>query len=411
MIPDRDIKITLTDISGFRKEFTNLRSLYDFAQKERDLWKEQSETIKAKHNVSDATVNSFSYLNTLTTNIENWLNELDQLDDNALQQKLNQLRQNVYIPLQQHWLWSGSPTVQPYIQCFLEHNPNVAKAFLDLVIRNKVTMNQNNIDAFNGALLGYEFLNQASDITRRRNGEKVSLGHLRNAFADSKDELFSEVSEQKVNFQEWVSETKERSTKLHRVNKKLNARTIRKQNKSFDDHLHTWASTISELEKTYEEKLRLKKPAEYWKTAAIKYRTQGIFAAIMLAIICFVALKVGIDFFQGWLSAQELQLKLNTLQGAILFGSIAAVFTFVVRVLAKITFSSFHLMRDAEEREQLTYLYLSLTHESEIDKESRDIVLQALFSRSETGLLSQEQGPKMPMAEMMSMATKGNKNG
>lgn len=68
-------------------------------------------------------------------------------------------------------------------------------------------------------------------------------------------------------------------------------------------------------------------------------------------------------------------------------------------------------MRDAEEREQLTYLYLSLTHESEIDKESRDIVLQALFSRSETGLLSQEQGPKMPMAEMMSIVTKGSKNG
>lgn len=167
MIPDRDIKITLTDISGFRKEFTNLRSLYDFAQKERDMWKEQSETIKAKHNLNDATVNSFSYLNTLTTNIENWLDELDQLDDNALQQKLNQLRQNVYVPLQQHWLWSGHPSVQPYIQCFLEHNPNVAKAFIDLVIRNKVTMNQNNIDAFNGALLGYEFLNQASDIDRK----------------------------------------------------------------------------------------------------------------------------------------------------------------------------------------------------------------------------------------------------
>ncbi|MFA0202920.1 hypothetical protein BCV23_02335 [Vibrio lentus] len=411
MIPDRDIKITLTDISGFRKEFTNLRSLYDFAQKERDLWKEQSETIKAKHNVNDATVNSFSYLNTLTTNIENWLDELEQLDDNALQQKLNQLRQNVYAPLQQHWLWSGHPSVQPYIQCFLEHNPNVAKAFIDLVIRNKVTMNQNNIDAFNGALLGYEFLNQASDITRRRNGEKVSLGHLRNAFADSKDELFSEVSELKIDFREWESETKASSTKLHRVNKKLNARTIRKQNKSFDGHLHTWTETISELENTYEEKLRLKKPAEYWKTAAEKYRTQGFIAAILLGVICLIALMVGIDFFKGWLTAQELKLKLNTLQGAILFGSIAAVFTFIVRVLAKVTFSSFHLMRDAEEREQLTYLYLSLTHESEIDKESRDIVLQALFSRSETGLLSQEQGPKMPMAEMMSMVTKGNKNG
>lgn len=179
MIPDRNIKITLTDISGDRKEFTTLRSLYDFAQKERDLWKAHSETIKAKHRVNDATVNSFSYLNNLTTNIEGWLDQLEQWDDNALQQQLNTLHQQVFTPLQQHWLWSGNPSVQPYVQCFLEHNSNVAKAFLDLVIRNKVTMNQNNIDAFNGALLGYEFLNQASDITRRRNGEKAGPTHDR----------------------------------------------------------------------------------------------------------------------------------------------------------------------------------------------------------------------------------------
>lgn len=53
-------------------------------------------------------------------------------------------------------------------------------------------------------------------------------------------------------------------------------------------------------------------------------------------------------------------------------------------------------MRDAEEREQLTYLYLSLISDQEIDENSRDIVLQALFSRSETGLLTTETGPTMP---------------
>lgn len=411
MIPDRTIKLTLADMAGFRQEFTNLRSLYDFAIKERDVWKEHSQAVESKQRTNNPTVQAFSYFQTLVTNIEQWQGSLDSWDDGQLKQQLATLQQSVFQPLPQRWLWSGNPCAQPYIQCFLKHNPQVAVAFLNYVVNNKVAMNQNDSNAFKGAMLGYEFSNQASEITKRRNGEKTSLGHLRNAFADSKNELFTEVSELKDNFQQWEAGTKAEARKIHRVSKKLNARIIRKQNKSFDDHLHTWAGTISELEKTYEEKLRLKKPAEYWKTAAEKYRTQGFVAAIFLGVVCFIALMIGIDFFKGWLTAQELKLKLNTLQGAILFGSIAAIFTFVVRVLAKVTFSSFHLMRDAEEREQLTYLYLSLTHEAEIDKESRDIVLQALFSRSETGLLSQEQGPKMPMAEMISLATKGNKNG
>ena len=53
-------------------------------------------------------------------------------------------------------------------------------------------------------------------------------------------------------------------------------------------------------------------------------------------------------------------------------------------------------MRDAEEREQLTYLYLSLNNEKKIDEKSRDIILQALFSRSETGLLTGDSAPAMP---------------
>ena len=64
-------------------------------------------------------------------------------------------------------------------------------------------------------------------------------------------------------------------------------------------------------------------------------------------------------------------------------------------------------MRDAEEREQLTYLYLALIQDVNIDQSSRDIVLQALFSRSETGLLQKDSSPSMPgLAEMIKMAIK-----
>ena len=73
-----------------------------------------------------------------------------------------------------------------------------------------------------------------------------------------------------------------------------------------------------------------------------------------------------------------------------------AAFAFLARTLSRLTFSSFHLMRDAQERTQLTYVYLSLINEDKIDKSSRDIVLQALFSHTETGLLSGDSAPTMP---------------
>lgn len=109
-----------------------------------------------------------------------------------------------------------------------------------------------------------------------------------------------------------------------------------------------------------------------------------------------MALQTGIDLFQSWLLGGETVLSVKTLPGAVLFASMAAILGFALRALSRLAFSTFHLMRDSEEREQLTYLYLSLSNESAIDKESRDIILQALFCRTETGLLSQDSGPTMP---------------
>lgn len=79
-------------------------------------------------------------------------------------------------------------------------------------------------------------------------------------------------------------------------------------------------------------------------------------------------------------------------------GVTVAVSVFLLRTLSRLTFSSFHLQRDAEEREQLSHLYLSLINEEAVDERSREIVLQALFSRAESGLLMGDSTPSMPNA-------------
>lgn len=67
-----------------------------------------------------------------------------------------------------------------------------------------------------------------------------------------------------------------------------------------------------------------------------------------------------------------------------------------IRAVSKIMFSSYHLARDAEEREQLTHVYLALIKEDAADQKDRSIILQALFSRADTGLLKDVSSPTMP---------------
>ncbi len=169
----------------------------------------------------------------------------------------------------------------------------------------------------------------------------------------------------------------------------------------FQDFLDNGRVKIHELEDTYEEKLRLEKPAEYWKRAGKKFRCQAHGWSTVLCISLAIGIALFAVFFWYWTKGQKIPIKFDTIQGVVIFSTVLALYAFLIRTFSRLAFSAFHLMRDAEEREQLTYLYLSLTKEKVIDETSRNLILQALFSRSETGLLAGESGPSMPVAHEM----------
>ncbi len=182
---------------------------------------------------------------------------------------------------------------------------------------------------------------------------------------------------------------------------------LAKNSKEFSTYLNDCVTRTSELENTYQEKLRLEKPATYWKRSARKYGIQGGLWSLALLASLLLGVYYFSEFFTDWLKGKEIDVELSTMQGVILFGSVVAIYAFMVKILSRLTFSSFHLMRDAEEREQLTYLYLALNNDQNIDEKSRDIVLQALFSRTDTGLLTAESGPTMPVvSEILKPARK-----
>ena len=83
---------------------------------------------------------------------------------------------------------------------------------------------------------------------------------------------------------------------------------------------------IQELETIYEDKLRMAKPAKYWKDAAKKFRLQGIACAALLVISLVLGVGYLSNFFTDWLTGQELIVKLNTVQGIVIFGTLLAVY-------------------------------------------------------------------------------------
>jgi hypothetical protein len=69
-----------------------------------------------------------------------------------------------------------------------------------------------------------------------------------------------------------------------------------------------------------------------------------------------------------------------------------------LHLFTKLAISCFHLSRDYRERFQLTNVFLALLREGDVkcDDQVKQIVMQALFSRSDTGLLKGEHSFKMP---------------
>lgn len=157
---------------------------------------------------------------------------------------------------------------------------------------------------------------------------------------------------------------------------------------------------IKALETSYEELLRLKKPADYWKTRATDLKSEGWRSLYWL--IGIVIVTCAMLFSLLWLTPEAM---LNSffsgdrslaVRWTIIFVTLISFLAFGIRTLTKVTFSSFHLSRDAEERERLTYVYLAMVKDSSIDKTDRHLIMQSLFSRADTGLLKDDSSPTMP---------------
>lgn len=201
---------------------------------------------------------------------------------------------------------------------------------------------------------------------------------------------------------EFARISEEYSTLYHSQEEKItelwskNDFTLKNQEERINTFLLEKQAALSNLEETYENKLRLSKPAEYWESLSTEYRKKGnkwLIYSVFLSFVIVVGLAIYIVLAPNIFNNDGdwyLMIK-----NAALLTVITSISIYLLRILVKMAMSSYHLERDAKEREQLAYFYLSLINQTGITDKERGIVLNALFSRSDTGLLKGDSSPVM----------------
>lgn len=157
-----------------------------------------------------------------------------------------------------------------------------------------------------------------------------------------------------------------------------------------------YSDNFTALEKNYSEHLKLEEPAKYWKEMDAECTKKGriwLGVSIVWAQLIIGALIVTLAMIPNIFSEQSHWM--DVIKNSAIITVVTSIAVYLLRVLIKLSMSSFHLSRDAKERNKLSYFYLALIHESAVTDKERAIVLNALFSRSDTGLLKGDATPAM----------------
>ena len=117
---------------------------------------------------------------------------------------------------------------------------------------------------------------------------------------------------------------------------------------------------------------------------------------IAVTVIAVVMLGMVLFFISDGTLKDLFEKSGSAIRWSLVFITFVSFLAFTIRTFAKLMFSAYHLVRDAEERQQLAFVYLALKQDKNIDDKERHLVLQSLFSRADTGLLKADAAPTMP---------------
>ena len=379
----RDLTVEIQGLGFEKTTLKGYQQIKVFVEKEIEFWNK----MKNRPDFANRHHDHFNSIRNQMSGLESQVHQMDIRQFNRESENLlRDLRHSEISMRGQVWplIYSKTPQAE-FLSDQVKSNPEIAQAAYHFLVknpanfsvdrRNLVTLSMNCV---NGYLKAFEFENAGLPSTERANQERRTLEKIRSEWLQKTVDLDKQYTECKSRVETWREET---SQELHQFQKDKKEK-------------------LSQLEATYREKLKLEGPVKYWKDRAELYNKEGTKWLMWLVLVVGVTVAILLvllyvppeSFSLGILKGEPLAVKAVVFVGATL--SLCA---YLIKTFTRLTFSSFHLSRDAQEREQLTMVYLALVHEQgNTNPEERKLVLQSLFSRSDTGLLGKDSNPSMP---------------
>ncbi len=376
-----EIKIVPDEFAlGLEKRFKNIRmtnakQFVTFLEEEISFWQSVDPDNKFKE---------FSKIESLKSAKKNFDLAEQQFKSNQPQSGARTLAQSINA-LANGILYSKTSLSKYISEKLCDATSEIIRGFKCGILKSKSAGMSSTVGDYEGLMMAMQFRKIISAFALPSE-EEISR------FCESVD--FANEQYAKLNTQ-YTESFHEHETLLSDFAKKTNEHFTEMHTQT-DAYFKEKDNRCNELEKLYTEKLRLQAPAEYWKKLAKKYTVTG-----SLWLTLSILSSVGIVVTLIATLANLPNLFPEDSHWFVIFRSTAiltvvtSVLVYLVRYFIKIAMSSLHLARDARERENLSHFYLALIEKGAVSDKERAIILNSLFSRSDSGLLKGDSAPTM----------------
>lgn len=266
-----------------------------------------------------------------------------------------------------------------------------AKDYLLEAIQNYITIenNKNYIGQYLNSTDSYRLIPALFILNRELPKAKAPFKNFQREVIDPVSETVKEIaSDAQENFKQTTALIEEKNEAIREL---FNSHS--QEISDFKEDFENWQddkeNAIKILEDTYKNKLQLEAPETLWKERSKNYKVNnrywmgGLAVFIVALIISTGSLLVSIhEYLKGTLK------DIPFISQSFVYVALISFLIYLVRVMIKIIISNQHMAMEYEQKEALTRFYQALVYDGkEVEKEERLIIFNALFSKTDTGLV------------------------
>ena len=286
---------------------------------------------------------------------------------------------------------SGIAMIRMFIDYYLN---SWAKDNLSTAIKNYVYIEKNKsyIGQYLNSTNAYSFLPAFFVFNKEIRKEEMPFNNFQ-------EEVVKPVSEKVERIGSQIDEKLKETTNLieEKDEKIINLFDEHKNEiDEFKTKINEWRDDkekqIETLEETYKSKLQLEAPETLWESRAAKYRIKSrwwmggllIFIIGLLVSSGYFVISIH-DYLQGTVK------EIPFISKSFIYVALISFLIYIIRIIIKIIVSSQHMSMEYEQKAALTRFYQALIQDGkEVDKEEKLIIFNALFRKTDTGLIKSD---------------------